>query len=76
MVPDKVSGKLKTESGKLRVSECVEVYLHTKRAEAGSIARSAVKVLTSECVEVYLHTKRAEAGSIARSAVKTESLHL
>ena len=33
----------KAKRGKLRVSECVEVYLHTKRAKAGSIARSAVK---------------------------------
>ena len=41
--PKRATRAKKAKRGKLRVSECVEVYLHTKRAKAGSIARSAVK---------------------------------
>ena len=41
--PKRAARAKKAKRGKLRVSECVEVYLHTKRAKAGSSARSAVK---------------------------------
>ena len=41
--------ELKGENGKLRVSECVEVYLHTKRAKQVQSHEVRLKLRVSEC---------------------------